>query len=75
MYLLCRILTTSMTLPMGTTKFSDTSEAPSEIISTLASASLTAENMSPETPRLPRRLSPTAQISATLFFTSILSMS
>ena len=54
-----------MTLLMGTTKFRETSEAPSEIISTLASASFTAENMSADTPHLPRRLSPTAQISAT----------
>jgi len=64
-----------MTLLMGTTKFRETSEAPSEIISTLASASFTAENMSADTPHLPRRLSPTAQISATWFFTSILSIS
>ena len=68
-------MTTSMTCPIGTTKFRETSEAPSEIISTLALASLTAENTSPDTPRLPRRLSPTAQTRATLFFTSILSMS
>ncbi len=54
---------------------SETSLAPSEIISTLALASFTAPNMSPDTPHLSSRLSPTAQISATSFFTSILSMS
>ena len=75
MYFPCRILTTSMTLLIGTTKFRETSDAPSDIISTLASASLTAENMSAETPHLSRRLSPTAHMSATLFFTSILSIS
>ena len=75
MYFPCRILTTSMTLLMGTTKLRDTSDAPSEIISTLASASFTAVNMSAETPHLPSRLSPTAHIRATWFFTSILSIS
>ena len=75
MYLLWSILTTSMTWSIGTTKFRDTSDAPSEIISTLAFASFTAENTSPETPRFSRRLSPTAQTRATPLLTSILSMS